>query len=94
MLGKRIRELREKSGQTVREFAALLEKSAGYISRIESRGELPSAELLCRIAELLNGDLEEFMRLAKESQLERVEKEIDEKQASALVLFRKGKRKE
>ena len=92
MLGAYIRQLREQQGHSVREFAALLGKSAGYISRIEARGEIPAPELICRIAELLKGDLNEMLILAKNSQLARTEKEIDEKQASALALYRKQQR--
>jgi transcriptional regulator with XRE-family HTH domain len=92
MLGKRIRELRGTRGLTVREFATRLGKSPAYVSKIEARGEIPSAELLCTIADLLNVDLQELLRLAKESQLARAAKDIDDKQASALALFRKQKR--
>lgn len=92
MLGKRIRELRGARGLTVREFAEKLGKSAAYVSKIEARNEIPSPELLCMIAELLDTDGEGLLRLAKKAQLERTAKDIDEKQASAIALFRKQKR--
>jgi XRE family transcriptional regulator, fatty acid utilization regulator len=92
MLGKRIRELRSKRGLTVRQFAEILGKSPAYVSKIEARGEIPSAELLCIIANSLETDLDELLRLAKKSQLDRTAKDIDQKQAAALALFRKHKR--
>jgi transcriptional regulator with XRE-family HTH domain len=92
VLGQRIRELRDKRGLSVRQFAALLDKSPAYVSKVETRGEIPSAELLCAIADLLNADLEELLSLAKQSQLQRTAQDIDQRQASALALFRKHKR--
>ena len=90
-LGERLRQLRRDRGDTVREFAELIEKTAGYVSRIEGRGEVPSPELLCRIAEVYAIDPEELLQLAKQSQLERTERDISAKYASALALYRKEK---
>ena len=92
MLGKRIRELRTGRGLSVREFADLLGKSSAYVSKIETRGEIPDAELICTIADVLGANPDELLLLAKKTQLERAAKDIDEKQASALTLFRKHKR--
>lgn len=92
MLGSTIRGIRERRGYSVRQFAAMLGKTPGYVSRIEARGEQPSPELLLRIAELLETDAAELLRLAKETQLAKTEKEIDGRHASALTLFRKQRR--
>jgi transcriptional regulator with XRE-family HTH domain len=92
MLGDYLRELRQKLGYSVRQFASRLAVSPGYVSRIETRGEIPSPDLLLKIAELLKVDPDEVLRLAKESQLAQAEKQIDERHASALALFRKEKR--
>lgn len=91
-LSKRLRELREKKGLTVRALADVVGKSPGYISRVEGRGEVPSPELLCELAEALGGKPEELLDLAKESQLKRIAEEIESRQKSALVLYRKGKK--
>jgi transcriptional regulator with XRE-family HTH domain len=90
-LSNTLRELRERHGFKVREFAGLIGKTAGYVSRIEGRGEIPSPELLCKIAEVYELDPTELLQLAKTSQLERAEREIDTRHASALALYRKGK---
>lgn len=76
-------------GDTVRQFADRIGKTPGYVSRMEVRGEIPSPELLCEIAEIHKVRPEELLQLAKQSQLEKVEKLIDGKQASALSLHRK-----
>jgi transcriptional regulator with XRE-family HTH domain len=92
-LGQRIRELRADKQFTVQEFAKRIgEKTAGYVSRIEVRGEIPSAELLVVIADVLDVDPEELFRLAKDAQLGRVAEQIDAKQQDALVLYRKQKK--
>jgi transcriptional regulator with XRE-family HTH domain len=92
MLGRRIRELRTNRGLSVRQFADLLDKSSAYISKIEARGEIPSPELLCKMVDILKANLEELLRLAKDAHLERTAKDIEDRQASAVALFRKQKR--
>lgn len=91
-LSKRLKELREKKDLTVRKFAHLLDKTPGYISRVEGRGEIPSPELLCAMAKVLGVQPEELLELAKEGQLKRTEEDIDARQQEALTLFRKGKK--
>jgi transcriptional regulator with XRE-family HTH domain len=91
-LGKKIRELRSVRGFTVQQFADEIDKSAGYVSRIEARGEIPSVELILLIAEKLAVKPESLLELAKQSQLGRVAQQIDAKQQEALILYRKGKK--
>ncbi len=91
-LNQRLRSLRKQSGLTVREFAVRIGKSPGYVSRIEGKSEIPSAELLCQIANVYEIPAEELLELAKSKQIADVKKTIEEKQASALALFRKGKK--
>ena len=92
MLGTRLRELRRSKGITVRQFAGLIEKTAGYVSRIEARGEIPSPKLLCKIASVYDIAPEELLKLAKQSQLERTKREIETKHESALEIYRKETR--
>ena len=91
-LGQRLRELREQQGFTVRQFAERIERTPGYVSRIEARGEIPSPELLCVIAEAYRIAPEELLELAKECYLERAEREVQARNSSALALFRKGRK--
>jgi transcriptional regulator with XRE-family HTH domain len=90
VLSNRLRDLRRKSELTVRVLAEKLDKSPGYISRIESRSEIPSPELLCELADLYEVNAEELFELAKQSYLERLAGEIDSKYESALSLYRKN----
>ena len=92
-LGKRLRELRRERNLTVRKFAdAIGKKSPGYVSRIEARGEIPSPELICRIADFYSVEPEELLELAKAGQLDRVEQDLEIKHREALALFRRSKK--
>lgn len=91
-LGQRLKELRAAAGLSVREAADWIGKSPSYISKIEMRGEIPTPELLIKIAEVYGADVEELFQAAKADYIERVEQEIDFKQGKALAVFRKEKR--
>ena len=91
-LSRKLKEFRTKKGLTVREFAEMIGKSPGYVSRIEVRGEVPSPELLCAIASIFKAKPESLLALAKEAQLEQAARMIDQRQMSALALHRKEKK--
>ena len=63
------------------------------MSRMETRGEIPSPELLCAIADFFGIKAEELLELAKRCYLGRAEQEIEVKNLSALALYRKEKKK-
>lgn len=90
--GKRLRELRRDRELTVREFAREIDKSPGYVSRIEARGEIPSPELICQIADFYAVNPEELLELAKAGHLDRVEQDLEEKHQEALALFRRSRK--
>jgi len=91
-LGQRLRELRDQAGLTVRELAARIGKTPGYVSRIETREEIPNPELLCQIAGTYGMAPDELLELAKKCQLDRTERDIEARNQSALSLFRKEKK--
>jgi transcriptional regulator with XRE-family HTH domain len=91
-LGRQLRELREQRGLTVRQFADRIKKTPGYVSRIEARGEIPSPELLCEIAGVYGVAPEKLLDLAKQCYLDRMEREVDVKNVSALALYRKERK--
>jgi transcriptional regulator with XRE-family HTH domain len=91
-VGKEIQRLRNEAGYSVRRLADLLGKSAGYISQIEARGEIPTPELLIEIACLFNVAPEPLFELAKQGHLERTDRELTERYKSALALYRKDKK--
>ena len=76
---------------SVRQLAATLEKTPGYISRIEARGEIPTPELLMQIAEVLHGSGERLLELAKSDEVTEAKSEIEDRYNSALLLFRKSR---
>lgn len=91
LLGDRLKELRGDKGYSVRDVASRIDASPGYISRIEVRGEIPSAELLCTLADLYGVDPQHLLQLAKQTQLKNVERLIDQKHGAALTLYRTKK---
>ena len=90
-LGQRLKELRTENGLSVRDAAEKLGKSAGYISRIEVRGEIPSPEFFVVIATVYGVGMEELLKLSKQEQMTRTELEIDARNESALTLYRRSK---
>lgn len=91
-LGARVRELRQDLGWTLQDVARRVAKTAGYISRIEGRDEMPSAEFVCDLASALKVPPEELLRLAKEDLITRTKNEVAAKHEQALSLFRRSKR--
>jgi transcriptional regulator with XRE-family HTH domain len=91
-LGIRLRKLRRDRNLTVREFAKEIDKSPGYVSRIEARGEIPSPELICQIAEFYAVEPEELLGLAKVGHLDRVEQDLELRHQEALALFRRSRK--
>lgn len=91
-LGNRIRHLRGKAGLTVGDLAEKLGKSAGYISRIETRDdEIPSPEFICTLASVLSTQPEPLLNLAKKVMLQRTERQITQKHNQTIALYRKSK---
>lgn len=76
----------------VRELAGKLGVSPGYISRIEGRGELPSPEMICKIADVLEIKAEELLGFAKEDILHRTKEDLDQKHTEAVRLYRRRKK--
>jgi len=91
-LGQKLRELRTGKGLTIQDVVDALGKTPGYISRLETRDEIPSAELLVAFAQLFDADPAELLRLAKDAQLGRIERDINTKHEQALELYRKARK--
>lgn len=90
-LGQQIQFLRRKRGLTVRALADAIGKTAGYVSRIESRDEIPSAELICAISDVLRVKPESLLESAKTDLLQRAEEQIERKASEALSLYRRSR---
>lgn len=59
-IGKRIIKLREEQGLTSEQLAFQYDISKGYLSKIENGKQLPSLEMLEKIAKALGVDIKEL----------------------------------
>ena len=76
---------------TVRELAKMVGRTPGYISRVEARGEIPSAALICQLADVLLCSAAGLLDAARVDLLRRTEYQIRRKHAEALTLYRRSK---
>ena len=63
--GQKIRELRNAKGYSLRQLAPIVGVGFSYLSKVECErlpfGDSPSADLIIRLAEALDGDADELM---------------------------------
>jgi transcriptional regulator with XRE-family HTH domain len=90
-LADKVKAKRDQLGISVREFAVRLGVSPGYVSRIEVRDEIPSPEMICKIADALEIKPEELLDLAKDDVLNRTKEDLSQKHTEALRLYRRKK---
>ena len=90
--GTRVRELRIRRGWKLIDLARQVGKTAGYISRVETQGELPNPLFVCALAEALRANPRELLDTAKDDLLRQTEQSVTERHAGALALFRKSRR--
>ena len=88
-LGQKIKSLRKKADLTLRDLAKKVDNDFTYLSKIENDktdGRLPSAEMLKRLAKVLNADEEELLALA--GRISEETKKIITSDQNALRFFR------
>ena len=97
---RKIRELRNKKGWSVYDLAKKLKNdkrgkamTAGYISKIEARGEIPSPGMIVQLAEIFKVSTEELFEIAKQEKAEQLKKNVVQKYDDALSLYRKSRKK-
>lgn len=91
---QRIRELRKAKHWSVYDLATAIQlKSPGYVSKIEARGEIPSPEMIVKLAEALGADAKELFELAKKEKSEGISKAVRQKYDEAFALYRRSKRR-
>lgn len=91
---QRIKNLRRAKGWSVYDLAnAIGVKSPGYISKIEVRGEIPSPEMISKLADALKADARELFELAKKDKHQQLTRNINKKYDEAYTLYRKSKKK-
>lgn len=88
----RVREMRKKYRWTLRELAEKVDKTPGYLSRIEMGEEIPSPEFTCYLARALKIKPEELLTLSKRVLMKRAEAIIDQRQEEGLRRFKQAKK--
>jgi chromosome partitioning protein len=82
-LGRELKRLRVEHNLTVRELSTRIGKSVGYVGQIETQGEVPTPELIRKIAEVLGSQPEVLLAAARKSILAQTERHLDEKYAAS-----------
>ena len=97
--GETVKELRREKGWTVKDLLNRLNSlrkkplSPPYITRIEVYGEIPSPEVICRIAAVLGADEEELLDLAKQIKTRMLARSLEKKYREAFGQYRKERSK-
>lgn len=93
---QKIRDLRKKRHWSVYDLAKKLwndkqgkPMTAGYISKIEARGEIPAPGMIAQLAEIFNVNAEELFEIAKQEKAEKLKQNVAKKYDDALSLYRK-----
>jgi chromosome partitioning protein len=81
---RQLKRLRSERNLSVRDLAAALGKSVAYVAKIETQGEIPSPELTCEIARVLDTSPVDLLELAKAARLASVSRGIDREYARAI----------
>jgi len=87
-LGQHLKELRLARGLSLRELGGKVSVSAPHIGDIEQGNRQPSDELLARLAEALETDLEDILRYSKRPPAKQMEELIEQDPEYGLA-FRK-----
>jgi len=90
---QKIRELRNKKEWSVYQLAEAINKTPGYVSKIEARGEIPSPEMIVKLAEAFGTSAEELAEIAKAEKSAELVKNVTKKYDDAVVLYRKSRKK-
>ena len=92
--GDLIRSIRRRKGWTGKEFIEKLQLgdkkvSPTYITKIELYEEIPSPEMICKMADILDYDCHKLFETAKQSKLTNFTKNLDKKYQRAVGLYSK-----
>ncbi len=86
--GERLRELRKAKGLSQRALAEMVDTNFTYLSKIENKkldfGPYPSEDLIRKLADALDADVDELLLLAK-----KIPEEIKERVIAHPEVFRK-----
>jgi transcriptional regulator with XRE-family HTH domain len=88
-----IRTLRKKKKWSVYDLAKEINRTPGYISKIEARGEIPSPDMILKLAEVLGTDAGKLVEVAKKEKSEEISEAVKEKYDNAFALYRRSRRR-
>lgn len=93
--GDLVQQLRKAKDWTVKDFIGKLgaKISPSYMTKIEIHGEIPKAELICKMADLFGYDPRDLLDKAKEHKVSSFEKSLEEKYQKAVGMHRLEKDK-
>jgi len=95
--GELVIELRHKKGLTIKELIEKLKAKGqervtpAYITRIEQYGEIPSPEMICRMADVFDYDVDKLLDCAQKIKVRRFDESLAEKYRKAVGLYKKEK---
>ena len=92
-LAKLVRENRKKKKWSVQQLADKIDKSTTYISRIEVKGEIPSPDVIIKLAEVCGIKTEDLIEAAKADKSDQLKQGVDRKYDEAFELYRKERKK-
>ncbi|PYY10183.1 MAG: hypothetical protein DMG69_08015 [Acidobacteria bacterium] len=81
-MGRELKRLRVEHDLTVRELGTRIGKSAGYVGQIETQGEVPTPDLIRKLAEVLGEQPDGLLAAARKSLLAQTERHLNEKYAA------------
>lgn len=87
-----VRQMRNKKSWSVYDLAEKIGRTAGYVSKIEARGEIPSPDMIIKLAEVLGAKPEGLIELAKKEKSKEVSQAVQRKYDDSLALYRKTKK--
>jgi chromosome partitioning protein len=82
---RELKRLRAEHGLTVRDLSSRIGKSVGYIGKIEVKGEVPSPELVQKIASVFGKDPRLLVELARKALIMQAEREIHSRYSTPVV---------
>lgn len=78
-LGTKIRQIRLRKKMTIAQFIKKLRDkiSPTYVTKIEVYGEIPSPDIICKIADVLDCNRTWLLNLAKEEKIQRFKEKME-----------------
>jgi len=95
-LGEIVRSFRKKNKLSAKQFIERLKEigstlSPAFITKLEVHGEVPSPDLICKLAEVIGHSPEELLKIARESKIQDYHNSLEKKYKDALSYYRQQK---